>query len=159
MTHLLRTAWLVVPLLLLLVIGRTSYGDDPLSQRAVAILEQHCIRCHNEEKTRGGLDLTTREMALAGGATSDALVPPHLEQSGLYLRAKTGAMPPDRDGRKLAAAEVATLAAWIQAGANWPVKGTKNENQAANEILIPQAPSSSDCRQEHLPRRRRWRKW
>jgi hypothetical protein len=83
------------------------------------ILSQRCVRCHNADKTRGGLDLSTRETALAGGATMDALVPGDLEKSGVYQRAKDHSMPPPKDAPPLADKEVDVLADWITAGAPW----------------------------------------
>jgi hypothetical protein len=57
---------------------------------------------------------------LQGGATSDAVNLEHPERSPLLERATAGTMPPERDGRRLQPAELATLLQWLQAGAQWP---------------------------------------
>jgi formylglycine-generating enzyme required for sulfatase activity len=49
------------------------------------ILEQNCVSCHNAEKTKGGLDLSTKELAFKGGEEKGAGVTPfNLEKSSLY---------------------------------------------------------------------------
>ena len=39
------------------------------------ILEQNCLRCHNEDDAKGGLRMDTYEAIMEGGDTADALVP------------------------------------------------------------------------------------
>lgn len=90
------------------------------SSEGTQILSQRCVRCHNADKSRGGLDLSTRETALAGGATMEALVPGDLAKSGIYLRAKDHSMPPPKDAPPLSEEELNALARWITAGASWP---------------------------------------
>ena len=97
-----------------------SRAHEPLPVRAVAILEQHCVRCHNAEKERGGLNLSTRAALLQGGAHDDAIQLGAPETSALLLKAQSGTMPPERDGRRLNARELQTLFEWIRAGAEWP---------------------------------------
>jgi mono/diheme cytochrome c family protein len=87
---------------------------------AAPILSQHCVRCHNGETTRGGLDLTTRSALLQGGATRDAMVPHRPADSPLWQRSHDGSMPPEKDGRHLRPDETAALARWIEQGAAWP---------------------------------------
>jgi len=84
------------------------------------ILTQNCVKCHNRTKSRAGLNLSTREAALKGSDAGEVLVPGKPDQSLLIKRATDGSMPPETDGRRLAAEEVAVLAAWVEAGAKWP---------------------------------------
>ncbi|MFT5127251.1 MAG: cytochrome c553 [Rhodothermales bacterium] len=89
--------------------GVTFHGE------ILPILREACFRCHGE-KDKGDLKLDSREAAL------DALVPGKPGESELIARLKTDdeeeRMPPKGDG--LTAAEIATLEAWIAAGAAWP---------------------------------------
>lgn len=48
------------------------------------------------------------------------MVPGRPQESLLIRRAADGSMPPETDGRRLTAEEVAVLAAWVKAGAKWP---------------------------------------
>ena len=38
------------------------------------ILELNCVRCHNEDKVKGGLRMDTYEKIMEGGDTADAIV-------------------------------------------------------------------------------------
>jgi len=87
------------------------------------ILEVYCLKCHGDEKPKGGLSLTTRAGALKGGEDGPALVPGKADQSPLYT---TTTLPADHDdvmppkGEKLSKAQQATLKQWIEEGAVWP---------------------------------------
>jgi mono/diheme cytochrome c family protein len=93
--------------------------DDPFV-KAAALLSQHCVRCHNADTARGGLDLSTHDSAMLGGATSDAIVAGDSSRSAIVSRAAEGSMPPEKDGRRLTPGEVDILRKWINGGANWP---------------------------------------
>src|SRR4051812_10875984 len=89
----------------------------PGTAAALKVLETHCLDCHGGPSPRGGLDLTTREGLLKGGDSGPAVVPGDAKKSRLVLRvthAEKPAMPFKRD--RLADAQTALLAAWIDAG-------------------------------------------
>ena len=80
------------------------------------ILRTHCLDCHGSQNVRkGGLDLRLRGLMVKGGESGEAIVPGHAEQSYLLDRVKGGEMPPGE--QKLSAKEIATIEAWIAAGA------------------------------------------
>jgi hypothetical protein len=82
------------------------------------LLEARCIRCHEQGKDRGGLNLTTRERLLRGGEAGPAIVPGEPARSLLYqlvTRSDESAMP--KSGAKLTAAQRELVASWIKAGA------------------------------------------
>jgi cytochrome c553 len=86
------------------------------------ILREECFRCHGD-KEKGGLKLNSRAAALAGGESKlPAVVPGRAAQSELIARLKHAdeeeRMPPNGD--PLTPAQIATLTAWIDAGAAWP---------------------------------------
>jgi len=83
------------------------------------VLVRHCLSCHGPQTKRAGLRLDTATAALEGGASGPALVPGNSRKS-LLVRAMAGEeglerMPPRGD--RVTAAELATVAAWIDAGA------------------------------------------
>lgn len=80
------------------------------------LLSRRCSGCHNAQDTNGGLDLTQRETARAGGDSGAALQPGSPEASLLWQRIAAGEMPPKQ---KLSAAEQELLRAWIATGAPW----------------------------------------
>ncbi len=91
-------------------------GADP-SREAGAILANRCVSCHGPEKKKGGLDLSRRASAMAGGETGAAIVPGRPADSLLVERVTAGEMPPQGE---LSKEEVATIRVWVEAGASYP---------------------------------------
>jgi hypothetical protein len=90
-------------------------ADDP----AVSVLiARNCLECHNPSDKKGGLDLTRREKALAGGDSGKILLPGEPDKSPLVARIDAAEMPPE--GRtKLTEGERKLLREWVAAGAKW----------------------------------------
>src|SRR5688572_32432621 len=106
---------------------------DLFADRVAPLLEERCLSCHNARAKRGGLDLSTRAAALAGGDNGAVLVPGASKKSKL-LDAVTGDKPRmPRAGAKLTAGEVALLRRWIDAGMAWPAARTLVARGAAKE--------------------------
>jgi mono/diheme cytochrome c family protein len=98
------------------------------------IFETRCLECHTPEKTKGDLVMSTREGLITGGESGTSLKPGDPEASEILARVKLPAddadrMPPKKHGEPLSAEEIATLTAWIKAGAPWP----------EGEVLSPRA--------------------
>ena len=85
------------------------------------ILAARCAPCHSGAKPAAGLSLISRALMLAGGASGPAIVPGASGASLLIekISGQRGAIMP-ASGEPLAAAQIATLRAWIDAGAAWP---------------------------------------
>src|SRR5580704_7608670 len=80
------------------------------------ILRTHCFDCHGSQNVRkGGLDLRLKRLMVKGGESGEAVIPGHADQSYLVDRLKAGEMPPGE--QKLSAKEIATIEAWVAAGA------------------------------------------
>ncbi|MAS92747.1 MAG: hypothetical protein CMO55_06070 [Verrucomicrobiales bacterium] len=86
------------------------------------ILQEHCVRCHNEKSLFGGLNLTTKAMAMRGSDTGAIIVSGYPDKSliltALSLEHGEKAMP--ATGPKLSDEEKETLRLWIEQGAEWP---------------------------------------
>jgi mono/diheme cytochrome c family protein len=99
---------------------RAAAQTAPASGReAGVILADQCVSCHGPEKKKGGLDLTRRSSALAGGESGAAIVPGRPGESLLVERVAEGEMPPKG---ALSKEEIAAVRAWVQAGAPYPVE-------------------------------------
>ena len=86
------------------------------------IMEQNCHSCHNPDKLKGELNLTTIEGHLAGGEMAPAVVPFDVEASELLFRVTLPMedeefMPPD-EKPPLSNAEIGLLTWWIEQGAS-----------------------------------------
>lgn len=118
MHHLVRTTtWLAI----LLLCGGVAVADENAFRQIASLLESRCIGCHNAGEQAGGLDLTSRVGALAGGDSGEsAYVASSPDDSLLLQRIAAGEMPPAGKGTALTEKEVEQFASWISAGAVWP---------------------------------------
>src|ERR1700679_1284069 len=66
--------WLVVWFVGLRATRAEPRPDGPASD-TLALLEARCVKCHGGEKTKGGLDLVTREALLRGGENGASVIP------------------------------------------------------------------------------------
>jgi formylglycine-generating enzyme required for sulfatase activity len=89
------------------------------------IFEQHCVGCHREGNTKGGLRMDTKAQALKGGESGDSLVPGKPDKSFIYTTMVLDAnddlvMPPKKKGGPLPKEKTDLVKQWIQEGAQWP---------------------------------------
>ena len=113
----------IASLLGLALVTPVAAAQVDFKKQVRPILEVYCLKCHGDEKPKGGLSLTTRAGALKGGEDGPALVVGKPDQSPLYT---TTTLPADHDdvmppkGEKLSKAQQAALKQWIEEGAVWP---------------------------------------
>jgi len=99
-------------------------GVEFFESKIRPILVDNCYPCHSRQspKIKGGLLLDTREGLLKGGDTGPAIKPGDVEQSLLIKAVRYTEddlrMPPKN--KKLAAAQIASLEAWVKMGAPDP---------------------------------------
>ena len=115
--------------LLLLVSSLAANAADGTWPQVKAILDSRCISCHGETKQKAGLRLDSPEWLAKGGKEGAVLVPGKPEESKVYTLAALGdddedKMPPKGD--RLTAEQLATLKAWIAAGAKVAAKVEAN---------------------------------
>ncbi len=80
------------------------------------IFQQSCLNCHNPDKTKGGLDLSTFSGTLKGSSGGKIVEPGDANSSLLtcVLQTAEPKMPPEGD--KLATAQIEILQQWIDGG-------------------------------------------
>ncbi len=81
------------------------------------ILENRCLNCHNPDKAKGGLDLSSYTAMMSGGSGGEVVTPMEAGSSRIYTlsaRTEEPVMPPK--GEHVTAEELALLEKWIQAG-------------------------------------------
>ncbi len=81
------------------------------------ILARHCLECHDTSTQQGGLDLSRREKAFAGGDSDTALIAGNSGDSRFWQLVETDEMPHDRT--PLSDDEKFVLKKWIDDGADW----------------------------------------
>jgi Protein of unknown function (DUF1553)/Protein of unknown function (DUF1549)/Planctomycete cytochrome C len=121
--------WIVCPILVGLVSAwssRASADDNPSIEDAVLfestvrpILQARCVDCHGGGKVKGGLDLSSREGLLKGGARGPAISLQDPSESVLLeaVNHQDLKMPPKE---KLPQGQIDSLTRWIEKGAPWP---------------------------------------
>jgi mono/diheme cytochrome c family protein len=89
-------------------------------QKIAPILQQNCLGCHNPDKARGGLDLSTHDSTLKGGDKGPAIIPGDSAKSLLakVIRGPNAKMPQKADS--LSKEDVELILHWIDGGAAWP---------------------------------------
>jgi mono/diheme cytochrome c family protein len=120
--------------ILLVFLPSLAAAEVDFARDIAPLLEQRCVRCHNEETRKGGLSLTARETALKGGESGAALEPG--KPAGSLLIDMIGGDKPlmPAQGEKLTPEQVKLFEAWIAAGANW----------TADRKLVERAPQRLD---------------
>ncbi len=92
--------------------ARVDFAHD-----VAPVIKARCVRCHADGTYKGAFSLDTRESALK----SESIVPGKSAESELVERLTSDdpefRMPPE--GKRLAGAEVARFAAWIDQGLPW----------------------------------------
>jgi hypothetical protein len=107
--------WLVGPR----VSGADRKSGEPggSSSDALTLIEAHCVKCHGGEKTKGGLDLVTREALLRGGENGASVIPHDAEASLLVkmIRHEEDPGMPHKE-KKLPDGEIAQIVKWVNDG-------------------------------------------
>jgi WD40 repeat protein len=99
------------------------------------IMQKHCLTCHNADKAKADLDVSTYAALIAGGASGEAVKPGNPGQSLLFKVTNHEAephMPPK--GGKIPEADLALLKKWIEGGAPETAVGAAKANSRKIEI-------------------------
>jgi mono/diheme cytochrome c family protein len=120
---------------------RMAAGRDLFARKVRPVLVERCLECHGKGKTRGGLDLATREALLKGGDSGPAVVPGKAQKSRLYtLAAHLGevVMPP-AGKKRLDPAQLADLARWIDLGAPYDKPLLNRAPRTPKQLVVTDA--------------------
>ncbi len=88
-------------------------------QEIAPLLAQNCLECHDSASKKGGLDLSRKTAALAGGESGEVILPGKSQESLLWDQIESGDMPPS--GEPLSDKDKAFVRKWIDGGAVWTV--------------------------------------
>ncbi|MEM8955328.1 MAG: DUF1549 domain-containing protein [Verrucomicrobiota bacterium] len=98
-------------------------SDIKFTTHVQPIFETRCVKCHNDEKTKGDLRMDKKPLFLEGGDSGPAIVAGKPDESLIIERITLphddiDVMPPDEPF--LQEDEIEILSQWITAGAPWP---------------------------------------
>ncbi len=111
--------------------AKVTYADQ-----ISPIFRNSCTNCHNPDKKKAGLDLTTYQATIAGSENGPVLKPGNADGSLIYKVCTAGGdpkMPPKGDS--LSDAEMALLKGWI-AGFALENANSKPAQVAANKVDV-----------------------
>lgn len=104
---------------------KVTYEDDVLP-----IFRDNCLKCHNPDKLKGDLDLTSFSATIKGGGSGTTLNARDPDGSLLFkaiMHSEEPEMPPKS---KLSDKEIATIRQWIEGGL---LQGVNSKALAANK--------------------------
>lgn len=117
--------WVCAISLLCLPCGRISAAPD-FAHEVRPIFEKSCFPCHGPQKQKSDYRLDVRDIAFKGGDSGKAAIVAHDAKNSRLLHYISGededmVMPPRQSNvPRLTPVQVATIRAWIEAGAAWP---------------------------------------
>lgn len=117
----------------------TSLSAQPkvtYDEHILPIFQQSCLNCHNPDKAKGGLDLSSYSGAMKGGSGGKIAEPGDVGSKLITVVLQTAEpkMPPE--GEKLASDKVEILKHWIEGGL------LENANSSARKASKPKFEST-----------------
>lgn len=80
----------------MLVERKVDPKAEHFETKIAPLLSNHCLECHDSSTRKGGLDLSRRQTALAGGESGKAILPGKSAMSALWDSIDTDTMPANR---------------------------------------------------------------
>mgnify|MGYP001357910104 CR=1 FL=1 len=103
---------------LLLCIALPLAAQEPRFEKDVLpVFTQYCFTCHGQSSPKLGLDLRTAASALRGSHNGPVIVKGKPEESLLWQKVSSRAMPPSFYNQKMPEGEMEIIRKWIAAGA------------------------------------------
>ncbi|MFT5122953.1 MAG: hypothetical protein ACI9TH_000010 [Kiritimatiellia bacterium] len=135
-------------LLLLTFASLRAFAAVDFVHEVKPLLEEKCLSCHDHEKQRGGLILTSKKWALNPTDHGRVVIQPG-RSSESVLMARVLADDPEKrmpkDEPALSAEEIATLQAWIDEGMSWTEDlGGQERHWAYKKPVTPPIPNVPD---------------
>jgi len=115
-----------------------AQGLELFKSQVRALLTTHCVSCHGDNnKTKGGLDLTTREDLLKGGDEGPSIVIGKHKDSLLWKMVSHLEEPymPEKKP-KLPAADIEKIAQWIDLGAPYDKPLIEKKGGRKNKDIV-----------------------
>ena len=122
-------------LLVCFYISLTAYSENNLFESTIApILETKCIGCHNTEKAKGKVSVSSFEEMFNGKKKLIVKGDPHKSLLFKVIIPEDGEkaeMP--EDGDSLSKSETESIKKWIESGAHWPAGRVLKERSKADK--------------------------
>ncbi len=115
---------------------------DRKSREALTVLREECFACHNPEKKKGGLILSTHEDLLKGCDNGPIAIPGKVTESRLLavLRAEADPHMPPR--KQLSDAQIKSVRHWIASGMRWDASAVSEDSATPARFTLQALPSA-----------------
>jgi WD40 repeat protein len=113
-----RPCLFIAACVLLTATARAADQPPTFEEHVLPVFREKCCSCHNADKKKGGLDLTSWGQTMAGGSSGEVIAPGDPDGSYLMMlvtHESEPKMPPESD--KLSDASLAVIRGWIAGGA------------------------------------------
>ena len=135
-------------------VARPALAQEPpvsYSKQVAPIFAASCVGCHQPEKKKGGLDMSSYKALMAGAKDSPAVVPGQPEKSSLVAMISGDEPQMPEKGDKLKKEQVELIARWVKEGAkdDTPASGVATPPGAAAQA--GPSPLSEPPRYRALP--------
>ncbi len=84
-----------------------------------AVIAAQCVRCHNPDTKKAGIDLSTPQGILRGGDSGQLIQPGLPDESLLLQMIESGEMPPADQKERISDGQLNSIRKWIAAGAKF----------------------------------------
>ena len=108
---------------------------------AMMLLKVHCFSCHNPDKSKGKLDLTTREALLRGGDEGKVVTLGKAAVSRMVQAIQPEADPHMPPKEQLSPRAIEILEEWVNAGVPWDATVLKDRPRTKAEELSDLPPT------------------
>ena len=106
------------------------------------VLKAECFGCHNEEKKKGGLILTSRELLLKGNKDGPVVTSGKPDESRLIKALDADADPHMPPKKQLTVRQMTDLRKWIQGGMVWDAKALADNESRVVPVKLATLPPS-----------------
>src|SRR2546428_2621137 len=113
-----------------------------VSRKAMEVLKAECFACHNEEKKKGRLVLTSREALLKGNDEGVVVVPGKPDSSRLARALLSDADPHMPPKKQLTDAQINVIRDWIKGGLPWDAKTLADDGANVAPVELASLPAS-----------------
>ena len=111
-------------------------------RKAMEVLKAECFGCHNEEKKKGGLILTSRELLLKGNKDGPVVTSGKPDESRLIKALDADADPHMPPKKQLTVRQMTDLRKWIQGGMVWDAKALADNESRVVPVKLATLPPS-----------------
>ncbi|MEP6670090.1 MAG: DUF1553 domain-containing protein [Chthoniobacter sp.] len=127
---------------LLALLVQSAPAADTATPEAMRLLKSNCFSCHNDQKKKGGLVMTSRETLLKGGDNGPALDLNAPDKSALLDALAADADPHMPPKKQLSAPQIALLKGWVHDGAKWDAAALVRQPSAPRSVAVTQPAAS-----------------